>query len=331
MRQEKTPMAHVADILFWRMPHEELAQASPPDRIRQCGEAVIICGDCLEVMRGMEPNSIDAIVTDPPYGLEFMGKEWDSFKSGDIAMRRNPEMDAVNAGASRQGGRQRACVDYQKRQRRDMTNYQESMCQVFTESLRVAKPGAFLLAFGGTRTFHRLACAIEDAGWEIRDCLMWVHGQGFPKSHNIGCKCGGSALQYSHVEIQENKGGAGDDLRGLREEVSYSPESSDSSETTDLLKTLQRNQSREGMGEAGIQRRDGSQEVHADVRPRESGLEGRSDVLPQARELQADQVCSMSGGVQGDGSEGRICDGASPHNGKGNGKAAIEAGNRPSQ
>lgn len=100
----------------------------------------IIHGDCLEVMRGMEPESIDAIVTDPPYGLKFMGKEWDHGLPG-VAF--------------------------------------------WTEAIRVSKPGAHLLAFGGTRTFHRLACAIEDAGWEIRDCLMWVYGSGFPKSHNL--------------------------------------------------------------------------------------------------------------------------------------------------
>jgi DNA modification methylase len=142
-------------------------------------------GDCREVMATLDAESVDAIVCDPPYGLSFMGKGWDSFKAGDIAMRRNPAMDAVNAGASRQGGRQRACSDYQKRQRRDMLAFQEAMESVFLEALRVAKPGAHLLAFGGTRTYHRLACAIEDAGWEIRDCVMWVYGSGFPKSHDV--------------------------------------------------------------------------------------------------------------------------------------------------
>jgi len=136
-------------------------------------------------MATLDAESVDSIVCDPPYGLSFMGKEWDSFKPGDIAMRRNPAMDAVNAGASRQGGRQRACSDYQKRQRRDMLAFQEAMESVFLEALRVAKPGAHLLAFGGTRTYHRLACAIEDAGWEIRDCVMWVYGSGFPKSHDV--------------------------------------------------------------------------------------------------------------------------------------------------
>jgi len=97
-------------------------------------------GNCLEVMKTFPENSIDTILTDPPYGLKFMGKDWDHGVPG---------------------------VPY------------------WAEALRVAKPGAFLLAFGGTRTYHRLACAIEDAGWEIRDCINWLYGSGFPKSHDI--------------------------------------------------------------------------------------------------------------------------------------------------
>jgi site-specific DNA-methyltransferase (adenine-specific) len=96
--------------------------------------------DCREVMRGLAENSIDSIVTDPPYGLEFMGKGWDRGVPG---------------------------------------------VEFWTEALRVLKPGGYLLAFGGTRTFHRLTCAIEDSGFEIRDCLSWIYGSGFPKSHNI--------------------------------------------------------------------------------------------------------------------------------------------------
>ena len=80
-------------------------------------------------MPTLDENSVDAIVTDPPYGLSFMGKNWDHGVPG-VAF--------------------------------------------WQEALRVAKPGAHLLAFGGSRTYHRLACAIEDAGWEIRDTIMWV-------------------------------------------------------------------------------------------------------------------------------------------------------------
>ncbi len=99
----------------------------------------IINGDCLDVMKSMEDNSIDFIVCDPPYGLKFMGKSWDHGVPG---------------------------IDYWK------------------EALRICKPGSMLAAFGGTRTFHRLTCAIEDSGWEIRDCICWLYGSGFPKSHN---------------------------------------------------------------------------------------------------------------------------------------------------
>jgi len=96
--------------------------------------------DCLNGMKEIPENTIDAIVTDPPYGLKFMGKEWDHGIPG---------------------------------------------IPFWQEALRVSKPGAHMLAFGGTRTHHRLMVAIEDAGWEIRDCLMWVYGSGFPKSLDV--------------------------------------------------------------------------------------------------------------------------------------------------
>lgn len=102
----------------------------------------LILGDCKEKMKEIESNSVDSIVTDPPYELGFMGKKWDS--SG---------------------------IAYD--------------VEVWSEALRVLKPGGHLLAFGGARTHHRMMVAIEDAGFEIRDCLMWLYGSGFPKNHNI--------------------------------------------------------------------------------------------------------------------------------------------------
>ncbi len=102
----------------------------------------IINNGCLVALRGMETNSVDSIVTDPPYELGFMGKKWD------------------NSGIA----------------------YSVEMWQ---ECLRVLKPGGHLLAFGGTRTQHRMVCAIEDAGFEIRDTILWLYGSGFPKSLNI--------------------------------------------------------------------------------------------------------------------------------------------------
>lgn len=101
----------------------------------------LLKGDCLDLMKTLADNSIDAIVTDPPYGLEFMGKEWDK---GVPAL------------------------------------------EFWVEMLRILKPGGHLLSFSGTRTYHRMAVNIEDAGFEIRDMIEWVYGSGFPKSHNIG-------------------------------------------------------------------------------------------------------------------------------------------------
>jgi DNA modification methylase len=105
-------------------------------------------GDCLDVLRTMPGNSVDSIVTDPPYGLSFMGKKWD---------------------------------------------YDVPATEVWAECLRVLKPGGHLLAFAGTRTQHRMAVRIEDAGFEIRDMIAWVYGSGFPKSHNG--PWGGTALK----------------------------------------------------------------------------------------------------------------------------------------
>jgi DNA modification methylase len=132
------------------------------------GKITLHAGDCLDVLKAMPENSIDAVVTDPPYHLTsivkrfggtnaapakgneafirasrgFMGKQWDG---GDIAFR--PEL--------------------------------------WAEVLRVLKPGGHIVAFSGTRTYHRMAVAIEDAGFEVRDQLAWVYGSGFPKSHDV--------------------------------------------------------------------------------------------------------------------------------------------------
>lgn len=102
----------------------------------------LVRADCLSYLPKIETNSIDAIVTDPPYELGFMGKAWD--KTG---------------------------IAYN--------------IEVWKECLRVLKPGGYLLAFGGSRTYHRMACAIEDAGFEVRDQIFWVYSQGFPKSLSL--------------------------------------------------------------------------------------------------------------------------------------------------
>jgi len=164
-------------------------------------------GDCLEVLPGLEANRFHAIVTDPPYGLEFMGQEWDApwkygmqafgFKDGksrnpgpSFTSTRNP-MCKVCHKHKRGSKSHTPCTcempqfDELDHRLADMAKFQAWCTTWATECLRVAKPGAYMLVFGGTRTWHRLVCAIEDAGWEIRDTLMWVYSSGFPKSLSV--------------------------------------------------------------------------------------------------------------------------------------------------
>ena len=101
----------------------------------------LLLGDCLDKLKELDDNSVDSIVTDPPYGLSFMGKKWD---------------------------------------------YDVPKKKVWKECMRVLKPGGYLLAFAGSRTYHQMAYRIEKAGFEIRDQIMWIYGSGFPKSLNIG-------------------------------------------------------------------------------------------------------------------------------------------------
>jgi len=133
-------------------------------------------GDCIEVMAGMESESVDAIVTDPPYGLEFMGVAWDTMRDDGTPRTRNEWGDF----GSREHARGQH--DAARVQRKKALALQEFSTRWAEAAYRVAKPSAYLLAFGGTRTVHRMTCAIEDAGWIVRDMLVWAYASGFPKS-----------------------------------------------------------------------------------------------------------------------------------------------------
>jgi site-specific DNA-methyltransferase (adenine-specific) len=135
----------------------------------------VIEGDCIAVMAELDEASVDAVVTDPPYGLEFMGKEWD----GANGFRRS--LNPADAGRDDPFGRASARGPEYRAGRL----FQAWSTSWATEALRVLKPGGHLLSFGGTRTYHRLTCALEDAGFEVRDCIAWLYGSGFPKSHNL--------------------------------------------------------------------------------------------------------------------------------------------------
>ena len=124
----------------------------------------LLLGDCIDKLKELDDNSIDSIVTDPPYGLSFMGKKWD---------------------------------------------YDVPSQEIFEECLRVLKPGGHLLSFAGSRTYHRMAVRVEDAGFEIRDQIMWIYGSGFPKSHNIGKavdKLQGNEREVIGTKIHSQKG-----------------------------------------------------------------------------------------------------------------------------
>ena len=130
----------------------------------------LILGDCLDKLKELKDNSVDSIVTDPPYGLSFMGKKWD---------------------------------------------YDVPSQEIWGECIRVLKPGGHLLSFAGSRTYHRMAVRIEDAGFEIRDQIMWIYGSGFPKSMNISKQIDKQAGLVGKIIGQKrvtgtmnNKGGA---------------------------------------------------------------------------------------------------------------------------
>lgn len=232
----------------------------------------IIQGDCREQLKTLPDNSVDAIITDPPYELGFMGKSWDA--SG-IAYN----------------------VDLWK------------------ECLRVLKPGGHLLAFSGTRTYHRMTCAIEDAGFEVRDFITWAYGQGFPKSLNVfkqikkKCTCG-NMEEYERRVQQEGQDSAKEAEHFLRlmweaniqETINIKEEQgkvlqSEMSEQN-IYRAMQGQKSKEGIEDG-----------------KEPCVEGRDYIQETKGELQWSSVCEVSRGVSCDGEEGWICDGAQTCNG----------------
>lgn len=133
-------------------------------------------GDCLEVLAGLPDNSVDSIVTDPPYGLSFMGKRWD---------------------------------------------YDVPSVAIWEQCLRVLKPGGHLLAFAGTRTQHRMAVRIEDAGFEIRDMIAWVYGSGFPKSLDVSKAIDKAAGAEREVMGRSKNGIAGGSGKHAGQDAAY--------------------------------------------------------------------------------------------------------------
>lgn len=140
----------------------------------------ILQGNCIEVLKTLPENSVDSVVTDPPYGLEFMGKEWDApWKNSEVVSVTDKSTNGIFHDKGFNHG-----IRF-SRGLFEMQEFQKWSTEWAKEVYRVLKPGGYILVFGGSRTYHRMACAIEEANFEIRDQIMWVYGSGFPKSMAI--------------------------------------------------------------------------------------------------------------------------------------------------
>lgn len=224
---------------------------------------MIYHGDCLEVLRTLPDCSVDAVVTDPPYGLSFMGKKWD---------------------------------------------YDVPSVEVWAECLRVLKPGGHLLAFAGTRTQHRMAVRIEDAGFEIRDMIAWVYSQGFPKSHNLdnlrGDKICGCAEPYAHHGTEQK---TKCDVRLMRN--SDVPQAEHD-------KTQRREILQQGVPEQSTSVVRRAQLSTAEDGCGKSGVEGWGDAPEASRKLCSGAVRQSTDLGAADGARGWLRDGASSGDGE---------------
>jgi DNA modification methylase len=209
---------------------------------------MIYQGDCLDILPTLDAESVDSIVTDPPYGISFMGKKWD---------------------------------------------YDVPSVDVWRECLRVLKPGGHLLSFAGTRTQHRMACNIEDAGFEIRDMIFWTYASGFPKSLNIE-----KQLRKLHEKAISGEQEAEHVLRPMRE-ADLQTEITNSEAEGEILQS--------GLSEQGISNQ--GMQLPPQIREGQSCVEGRGDLFSETRELQTNKVCEMSTGIHDDGEERRVYNG----------------------
>lgn len=246
-------------------------------------------GDCLDVMRTMPDSSVDAIVTDPPYGLGFMGKAWDDLPPGEEWAR---------------------------------------------ECLRVLKPGGHLLAFGGSRTWHRLAVAVEDAGFEIRDGIAWLTGSGFPKSLNVGkdgrfCQCSGGVSDGGQGVEGVERRGTDRAVRALRRESQAIPQQGEAADAGLLFVQLPVESAQRDAGNesARLDREAGE----APVRGGQPCVEGRGDAPALEGELRPGADGSLPSAPRGDVTGERVCVAASAGHGGVGGPSADALGVRESQ
>jgi DNA modification methylase len=172
--------------------------------VHYADESVTVhAGDCLEVLATLPDSSVDSVVTDPPYGIRFMGKAWDG---ADITARTqrgrdtNPMPSEIGGP---QGGYRSAAAEAGRYDLSENAAFGE-WCELWArECLRILKPGGHIASFGGSRTWHRLAAAVEDAGFELRDSIAWLYGSGFPKSLDVS-----KAIDRAAGALREPSGAA---------------------------------------------------------------------------------------------------------------------------
>lgn len=175
------------DTPMFPLTDEQIAEAYAAKLHYEDANVKLFHGDCVEVLKTLPDNSVDAVVTDPPYGIRFMGKAWDGEDIEEMTRKRRESKPMPDGVGGPNGGYQSASTEA-GRYNQTLTANQAfgEWCLEWTrECFRVLKPGGHILAFGGSRTWHRLASAVEDAGFEIRDSIAWLYGSGFPKSMDI--------------------------------------------------------------------------------------------------------------------------------------------------
>jgi site-specific DNA-methyltransferase (adenine-specific) len=150
--------------------------------------ARILEGDCRDVLRTLDAESFDSVVTDPPYGINFMGKAWDRKHIIEQVERRAGQAQPLHRDGSERRSPRRALAEEAGAydlSPAGMRAFQNWTAEWAEQAFRVLKPGGFLLCFASTRTYHRMACGLEDAGFEIRDQIGWLFGSGFPKNRDF--------------------------------------------------------------------------------------------------------------------------------------------------
>ncbi len=228
----------------------------------------IYCGDCLQLMQDFDDNSINTIITDPPYGLKFMGKKWD---------------------------------------------YKVPSVEIWEECLRVLKPGGTALIFAGSRTQHRMAINVEDAGFILFDVIMYLYGSGFPKSTNLFkqlTKKGDCGIMVA----EEQKERMGHNKKETEPNTKYPVRfmwKTDISQTINI-KNKQREILQSGLSKQSIQIQ--QPQSTENVWQRQSGLERWGYIQTCEGELQRCKICALSERISIDGEEGWLCNGASVGN-----------------